>query len=721
MIERIKGALIPTLAVVLCLFTLLEVNSFTHLLQQEQSKLAVFAMLGMVLCFLTFPLHKKLEHSKISQLFDFVLAAGTVACCGYVVVQMEPLFESWWIDGQSLGNRAGMNLPVDMYVGLVGLVLVLEATRRSIGLALPILAVAFLLFAYFGRSLPDWAFPHSGLDLDGIASSTFLQSTGIFGVALNVMFKYVFLFVIFGAMLEITGGTQFIIDFSEKIFGGSAGGPAKIAVLGSGLMGSLSGSAVANAVTTGTFTIPMMRNAGFKPHIAGGITAAAASGGALVPPIMGAGAYMMLEIVNPKGGFVSIMRAAIVPAILYYFSIFMIVHFSAKRIGAHEVDESESKDRTIWHLLFSFEGIVFFGALGSLIGFLLVPYSAFRAVTFTLGVILVLGRLPIAASFILLWTVAVILLTRNHFEGFQATTIGAITLLELLPVLWVFLFSRVFPEQWLLLRNWLFRDNPRKINFRMIRDALVKSARGGVSLIAASACVGIIIGIVQATGVAGDFNSEIAKVVEHNLFFALVGIMTVSIVLGMGVPSAVCYLLMATLMGPLLGELGVPLLAAHMFIFYFGMMSMVTPPVALAAYASASIAGSTIMRTAFAAFRFSLIGFVLPYMFIYRPELLLMNINGGPANWGLVVVEVGIAVLGTVALAAGITGFMFQRFSDQTRMIALVSAVLLLAPHKIEIAADDPPFNTVRIMMTTAGAALFLILAVTNRMAGKKS
>ncbi|WP_339910654.1 TRAP transporter fused permease subunit [Symmachiella dynata] len=657
MIERIKGALIPTLAVVLCLFTLLEVNSFTHLLQQEQSKLAVFAMLGMVLCFLTFPLHKKLEHSKISQLFDFVLAAGTVACCGYVVVQMEPVFESWWIDGQSLGNRAGMNLPVDMYVGLVGLVLVLEATRRSIGLALPILAIAFLLFAYYGRALPDWAFPHSGLDLDGLASSTFLQSTGIFGVALNVMFKYVFLFVIFGAFLEITGGTQFIIDFSEKVFGGSAGGPAKIAVLGSGLMGSLSGSAVANAVTTGTFTIPMMRNAGFKPHIAGGITAAAASGGALVPPIMGAGAYMMLEIVNPEGGFVSIMKAAILPAILYYFSIFMIVHFSAKRIGAHEVEDSESKDRTIWQLLFSFEGMIFFGALASLIGFLLVPFSAFRSVTYTLGVILVLGV--------------------------------------------------IHPGN--------------RITLGEIRDALVKSARGGVSLIAASACVGIIIGIVQATGVAGDFNSQIAKVVEHNLFFALVGIMTVSIILGMGVPSAVCYLLMATLMGPLLGELGVPLLAAHMFIFYFGMMSMVTPPVALAAYASASIAGSTIMETAFAAFRFSLIGFVLPYMFIYRPELLLMNINGGPANWGLVVVEVGIAVLGTVALAAGITGFMFQRFNDPTRAGVLAAAVLLLAPHKVEIAADDPAFNTVRILMTTAGAALFLILAVTNHMSGKKT
>ncbi len=656
MIERIKGVLIPTLGIILCLFTLLEVNSFTHLLQQEQSKLAVFAMLGMVLCFLTFPLHPRLKDSKISQVLDLLLAAATVVCCGYVVLQMEPVFERFWIDGQSLGNRAGMNVSYDTYIGLAGLLLVLEATRRSIGWALPALSIAFLLFAYYGRAMPDWAFPHSGLDIDGLASSTFLQSTGIFGVALNVMFKYVFLFVIFGAFLEVTGGTQFIIDFSEKVFGGSAGGPAKIAVLGSGLMGSLSGSAVANAVTTGAFTIPMMRSAGFKPHIAGGITAAAASGGALVPPIMGAGAYMMLEIVNPEGGFVSIMKAAIVPAILYYFSIFMIVHYSAKRIGAHEVDDDKLKDRSIWQLIFSFEGIIFFGALGSLIGFLLVPYSAFRSVTLTLGVILILGI--------------------------------------------------IHPGN--------------RITLGEIRDALVKSARGGVSLVAASACVGIIIGIVQATGVAGDFNSKVASVVEHNLFLALIGIMTVSIILGMGVPSAVCYLLMATLMGPLLGELGVPLLAAHMFIFYFGMMSMVTPPVALAAYASASIADSPIMQTAFAAFRFALIGFVLPFMFIYRPELLLMNISGGPADWGLVAVEIAIAVVGTVALAAGITGFMFQRFGIVTRVAVLSAAALMLAPHKLEITADDPAFNTLRIVMTTAGVALFLIFAIANRVVGEK-
>ena len=659
MIERMKDRLIPILGIVICLFTLLEVNSFTHLLQQEQSKLAVFAMLGMVICFLSFPLHPKVKDIVAFQVLDILLALATIACCGYVVVQMEPLFQEWWLEGQSLGNRAGINIKTDMIVGMAGLVLVLESTRRSIGLALPILAGAFLLFAYFGADLPDWAFPHSGLDVYGLSSSTFLQSTGIFGVALNVMFKYVFLFVIFGAFLEATGGTQFIIDFSEKIFGGSAGGPAKVSVLGSGLMGSLSGSAVANAVTTGTFTIPMMRNAGFKPHIAGGITAAAASGGALVPPIMGAGAYMMLEIVNPEGGFVAIMKAAILPAILYYVSIFMIVNFSAKRIGTHEVDTSKTDDRTLMQLMLSFEGIIFFGALISLIGFLLKPFSAFRAVTYTLGVILALGVI-----------------------------------------------------------------HPRKrISLKVIFEALTKSARNGVTLVSASACVGIVIGIVQATGVANDLNEEIAGLVADDLFLALVGIMIVAIVLGMGVPSAVCYLLMATLMGSMLGNLGVSKLAAHLFIFYFGMMSMVTPPVALAAYASASIAESTIMRTAFAAFRFSLVGFVLPFMFIYRPELLMMNIAGGPGDWQMIAVEFGIAIVGIVALASGITGFFSAPLKPMPRGLMLVAATLLLAPHKSQIQSDDPAFNTIRKVMTVAGCLLFVVMAVLNWKAarGKQS
>ncbi|MCA9268243.1 MAG: TRAP transporter large permease subunit, partial [Planctomycetales bacterium] len=296
----LKQWLSPALCVLLCVFVLLEVN---YPRMGPQGELAIFAMIGLALCFLNFPLHAKCQGYSAARIADCVFLLLTAVSCGYVVVQTEPTFQAFWLEGKSLGDRAGLVVATDYWMGLIGLIVVIEGTRRSIGWALPILSMIFILYAYFGPQLPDFLFPHAGMKPYDIVAATFLKDLGIFGIALNVMFKYVFLFVIFGSFLEVTGGTQFIIDFSRRVFGGSPGGPAKVAVLGSGLMGSLSGSAVANAVTTGAFTIPMMRSAGFPRHIAGGITAAAASGGALVPPIMGAGAYMMLEIIEPKVAF----------------------------------------------------------------------------------------------------------------------------------------------------------------------------------------------------------------------------------------------------------------------------------------------------------------------------------------------------------------------------------------------------------------------------------
>ena len=240
-------------------------------------------------------------------------------------------------------------------VGLIGLILVLEATRRSIGLIVPLLALAFVAHSYYCYGsfrydwpvMPDWMLPHAGQSVKDIVSTTFLQSLGVFGPAASVMFKYVFLFVVFGSFLEMSGATQFIIDFATKTFGRIRGGPAMVSVMASGLMGSLSGSAVANAVTTGTFTIPMMRSARFPNHIAGGITAAAASGGALVPPVMGAGAYMMLELVQPQVTFVTIMKAAILPAMLYYLSILAVVYLYSRRLGAAGLDTQEVSNKKL--------------------------------------------------------------------------------------------------------------------------------------------------------------------------------------------------------------------------------------------------------------------------------------------------------------------------------------------------------------------------------------
>jgi TRAP transporter 4TM/12TM fusion protein len=631
MLNRFSSECARAVGVLLCLFTLVEVN-YAQL--SPHSQLAIFAMLGIVLCFLIYPAHRKWQSRKLSQILDLILSGGTVLCCSYVVLQTQPVFRSLWLDGRSLGDRAGVERGLDFLIGFVGLLLVLEVTRRSIGMALPVLALVFIAYAYLGPSLPDWLFPHRGYGLERIISQTFLQSQGVFGMALKVMFTYVFLFVLFGSFLEATGSTQFIIDFARRVFLRSTGGAAKVSVLSSGLMGSLSGSAVANTAATGTFTIPMMRSSGFQPHIAAGVAAAASSGGALVPPIMGAGAYMMLEIIDPPVTYLEIIQAAILPAIIFYLSLLLIVHFYARRIGFQQAEENDAPKSN--HEL---EGIIFFAALGSLIALLVVGYTPFRAVTLATGIIVALSAL-----------------------------------------------------------------NPRtRISPRRFPDVLVKAARSGVALVSAASCVGVIIGIVTLTGVGTRFASMLLPMAEQNLFLALVFIMLASITLGMGLPSAVCYLLLATIIGPPLSQLGVVPLAAHFFIFYFGMMSMVTPPVALAAFTGASIAGSPVMKTAMAAFRFALVGFSLPFIFVARPQLLLLSPDGSAASFASVAPVFLLAFLGVIPLAAGIAGYLVGPLRLVERSLMLLSAVLVLYP------AGDTPFSFTAIsgLVLLAGLALW--------------
>jgi TRAP transporter 4TM/12TM fusion protein len=703
--EKLKKVLVPVLSVLLCLFVLFEVN-YDRL--HSQSERAVFAMFGLSLCFLIYPAHKKLEKNAIARWIDVGLIVGTIVTCGYVVVQTQPLFEGLWANGMSLANRAGASTSTDVAIGFVGLILVLEATRRSIGWIVPLLALAFVGHSYYCYAsiqfnwpeLPLWMLPSEGQDISGIVETTYLQTLGVFGKASAVMFQYVFLFVVFGSFLEMSGATKFIIKFAEKVFGGSPGGPAKISVLGSGLMGSLSGSAVANAVTTGAFTIPMMRNSGFPKHIAGGITAAAAAGGALVPPVMGAGAYMMLEMVpDLNGDFMIIVRAAIIPALLYYFSIYLIVHFQAKNMGMGDQTES-TEPQTFGQKVVAFvidyvlqrkllltlirivkeirgyDAVVFFSALTILVGMLAWGFTPTKSVTASLIIILLLAvfrkELPLAATPRVLTAGAFVVAAITHQIFFADQLLADASTRRVFESY----LGSALVGMFSMLVIGLIEPNWRP----SILKALVSSARNGVSLVAASACVGIIIGIVQQSGVAAEFSTEIKGVVDESLFLALLGIMICSIVLGMGVPSVVCYLLMATLMASLLSELGVIPLVAHLFIFYFGMMSMVTPPVALAAYASASIAEAPVMQTAFAAFRFSLVGFTLPFMFVYRPELCLLTTDPAGLSYLLVAMQTGAAMAGVVALAAGLAGFFTRRLGIFARVGLFASAGLLLFP-----------------------------------------
>ena len=635
--------LIRAIGLLLCGFTILEVN-YPNLTPQAQ--LAIFAMFALVTAFLTIPAQRGWKSKNPAIWLDWLLAAVATFICLYVVVQTEPFFESWWLTGRSLGNRAGLETTSDIVIGFLGILVVLEATRRSIGLALPLLSLLFLSYAYWGQLIPDWLFPHRGYSIERIVAQAFLQAQGVFGVALNVMFTYVFLFVILGALLQMTGATEFIIDFATRTFRKTAGGPAKVGVLSAGLMGTLSGSAVANTAACGAFTIPLMKSAGFKPHTAAGVQAAASSGGALVPPVMGAAAYMMLEIVDPPVLYFEIIRAALLPAALYYLSLFLFVHFYARR-SAMNSDEKQADPVATNEPRKYLEGIIFFGALAVLMLLLIVGYSPFRAVTVSLVAIIGLSLL-----------------------------------------------------------------SPRtRVTFTGLERALVKSARDAVPLIAASACVGIIIGIVTLTGVGTRFPATLLPLAQESLFLALIIIMVTSIVLGMGLPSTVCYLLLATLIGPVLSQLGVIPLAAHFFIFYFGMMSMVTPPVALAGYAAASIAGTPVMRTSWEAFKVSLVGFTLPFMFVYRPQLLMLDpVTGGTASAISIVGPLIAGVLGVTAFAAGLAGFLVNRLSFQMRGLSFIAAGLLLAPGpEVMIFGIGLP------VLDAVGLILFALLVVTNR------
>ena len=619
---RLYSHLFRILSILLGLFILVEVN---HPQLSPQAQLSVFALLGLCLVFLKYPIHS----NKSLQILDLFLVLAVVFCFGYVLTQTESFFQVYWLNGQSLGNRAGLEHALDHVVGLIGLILVLEATRRAIGLTLPLLAFAFLIYAAYGYILPDWLFPHRGYNWERIVSQTYLHSQGVFGIALKVMFTYVFLFVLFGTVLEETGATGYILNTARRIFRNSTGGPAKVAVISSGMMGSLSGSAVANTATTGTFTIPLMRSTGFRPTVAGGIEAAASSGGALVPPIMGAGAYMMLEIVEPAVTYLEIIKAALIPAILYYVALLLIVHFHAKRIGAPasdgDVQERPPRPR----------GLVFLVAFITLIVFLILGYTPFRAVSIALLFVLITG-------------------------AFSSTT----------------------------------RVGPRG----MIR-ALEKAAHGGVSLIAAASCVGIIIGVVTLTGIGTKLPSTLLPLAQNNIILALILLMISTIILGMGLPSAVCYLLMATLVGPVLSDLGIVPLSAHLFIFYFGMMSMVTPPVALAAYTAAAIAKASIMQTGVTAFRFALVGFALPYAFVLHPEILLLS-SDIPA----IIVNILVVLLGIFPLSAAAAGHAFAPLPTYQRGLLLAAALLLfLTP------SGDARLYLQGIALLTAG-----VIAISN-------
>jgi TRAP transporter 4TM/12TM fusion protein len=573
-------------------FSVFVIYSMATLRVQELIQLSVFLGFAMALAFIRYPLHSGKPDSKVFFVIDLSLAALSFSLGIYI-----------WIDYWDFIFRVGIPTNLDILFSILAVILVLEATRRTVGVSLLVIALVFLLYTFFGHLLP-LSLSHKAYGIERITTTFFMTGNGIFGVPLKVMTEFIFLFVAFGSFFGMCGGTQFFIDIASALFGKLRGGPAKIAVAVSGMMGTISGSAVANTVTTGTFTIPLMKRIGFESRIAGAVEAAASSGGALMPPVMGAAAFVMAEFLGTP--YISICRAALIPAVLYYLAIFSIVHFYSLKIGIRGLPESDVPA----------------------IGKVLCEKWLFIVPLVVLVLILIAGYSPrIAVLYSILATVVVS----------------------------------------------MFRKKTRFTPSRVLA-ALADSANNCVMIGCACATAGIVIGVVLLTGMGTKITALVIDLSAGSLFIALPLVMFASLIFGMGLPTVVCYVLLAATVAPSLVNMGVLPLAAHLFIFYFGMLCMVTPPVAFAAYAGAAIAKADPMKTGFSAWTFALAGFLLPYMFVYNQALLLM---GPPLN---IVLAVFTSLIGIICLAAGIIGFFLRKTTLPERILLLTAAFALIKP-----------------------------------------
>lgn len=551
---------------------------------------------GLSAVFFLYPTNGKMSRKKLHW-FDCILGVVAAACSMYIVVFYRDIV-----------MRQGLINGVDMIVGGIAIILVLEAARRVIGLPMVAISFVFIVYALVGRSIPG-PLGHRGVSIEGLVQHLFFTTEGILGLPIQVSSTFIFMFLLFGAYLEKTGMGEFFIDLANSISGDSPGGPAKVAVISSACMGTLSGSSVANVVGTGSFTIPMMKRLGYKSEFAGAVEATASTGGQLMPPIMGAAAFLLAEITGSP--YSKVILAALVPAALYYLGVFIGVHFEAKKLGLKGL----SKDQ-----------IPKMSAVLKQRGQLVIPIIVVVA-------LLVSGWSPIYAAL-----------------GAVVSTIVCAGIKK---------ETRLSPKD-------LF-------------NGMVQGAKSALTVIAACACAGIIIGVVTKTGLGLKMGSILVGIANGNLILTLFFTMLTSLVLGIGVPTTANYVITSTIAAPAIlmikdasGAQLVPVLAAHLFVFYFGIIADVTPPVCLAAVAASGVAKSEPIKTGVQATRLAIGAFLIPYMFVISPELLLINPSFA------IIPKLITAVLGMVSVAIGLTGYFERHMNIVERLLLFVAGILAL-------------------------------------------
>lgn len=581
------GLIVAWIAVAMAVFHLVTAGIFPMVTSKHRAVHLAFAL---VLIFFMYPASKKSDQ-KNPTIFDYVLAILGAVGAGYLVVMFD-----------AIAQRGMTSTSMDLVMGLITMVIVLEAARRSIGRELPILALIFLAYAYLGPHLPG-ALAHRGYSLQTLIEQMYLGSEGIFGIALGVSASYIFLFILFGAFLNGTGMSGFFTNASMALAGHKPGGPGKVAILASGSLGMINGSAVANVATTGVFTIPLMHSVGYRKSFAAGVEAVASTGGQIMPPIMGTAAFIMAEFLGIP--YTEVVIAAIIPAALYYVALWFMVHYEAVKTGLRGIPKDQLPD---------------FKKLFKQRGHLLLPIVLLMYMLFD-------GYTPVYAAFY--------------------------------SIIATYLIS--------------FLRKETRMDMKTLFKTLEEGAKGAISIVAATAVVGYIVGVVSLTGIGLQLANMILVASNGILFLTLFMTMVACIILGMGLPTSACYIVGATVAAPALTQLGVEPITAHMFVLYFACLSAITPPVALAAYAGAGISGSNPTKVGWIAFRLGITGFLVPFIFAYSPGLLLQNPDYMVVGWAIIT-----AIVGVFALATSVIGYWRDKLSMVERILLFAAAILMI-------------------------------------------
>jgi TRAP transporter 4TM/12TM fusion protein len=556
-----------------------------------------------------------------------------------------------WVFEADLVQRAGDLTTADYVVGIVTIVLVFEGARRVMGIALPIICGVFLAYALFGQHLPA-PLTHRGYGLDQVVGQLGFGTEGIYGTPTFVSSSYIFLFILFGSFLEQAGMIKLFTDFALGLFGHAKGGPAKVAVVSSGLMGTINGSGVANVVTTGQFTIPLMKRFGYRPAFAGGVEATSSMGGQIMPPVMGAVAFIMAETINVP--YVDICVAAAVPAVLYFLTAFVMVHLEAGRANLLGMPKEDCPNpwlavRLRWYLILPLAVLVFllfsgytplFSGMVSLALTVVLIFGAALTERF--------GAMPLRIAF---W-ILIALACSAFFRFGIGAVMGVIALLAAVLA---------------------FVSGGRQ-TLKSAVEAMANGARHALPVGVACALVGVIIGVLTLTGAATTFAGYIIQLGQKSLFLSLLLTMLVCLVLGMGIPTIPNYIITSSLAAPALLELGVPLIVSHMFVFYFGIMADLTPPVALACFAASPIARETGLRISLQAIRIAAAGFIVPYMAVYAPALMLQG-----DSWTATAYVVFKAVVAIVLWGGTAIGYWLGPLRWYERLFAFAAACFLVA------------------------------------------